>query len=55
MVGTVAHSLQVAIDSAKNKGCVRVELDSAFQREEAHDFYNKLGFKNRAYLFSKEL
>lgn len=40
---------------AKNKGCKKVELDSAFHREKAHKFYEKLGFENRAYLFSKDL
>lgn len=30
----------------------RVELDSGFQREKAHEFYLKLGFEKRAYLFS---
>ncbi len=42
-------------DMARQKGCTRIELDSAFQREEAHRFYEKAGFVKRAYLFSKEL
>ena len=37
---------------AKSKGLKRVELDSGFQREQAHRFYQKLGFEKRAYLFS---
>jgi len=40
---------------AKEKGCRRIELDSAFNRTEAHKFYEKNGFENRAYLFSKEV
>jgi GNAT superfamily N-acetyltransferase len=40
---------------AKLRGCKRVELDSAFHREEAHQFYLRNGFENRAYLFSKSL
>ena len=40
---------------AQEKGCKRVELDSAFFRKSAHKFYKKLGFENRAYLFSKVL
>ncbi len=40
--------------AAENK-CKRIELDSAFHREDAHRFYEKLGFENRAYLFSKKL
>jgi ribosomal protein S18 acetylase RimI-like enzyme len=40
---------------ARSKGCKRLELDSAFHRNAAHDFYNKLGFQKRAFLFTKEL
>ena len=40
---------------AKNHGCKRLELDSAFYRTVAHEFYEKLGFEKRAYLFSKEI
>ena len=40
---------------AKERGCTRVELDSAFHRKEAHTFYERHGFENRAYLFSKSL
>lgn len=42
-------------DTAKKGGCKKIELDSAFNRERAHNFYKKLGFENRAYLFSKNL
>ncbi|MGO8748800.1 MAG: N-acetyltransferase family protein [Thermoguttaceae bacterium] len=38
---------------ARNLGCLRIELDSALHREDAHRFYERLGFENRAYLFSK--
>jgi ribosomal protein S18 acetylase RimI-like enzyme len=40
---------------AKNRGCKRLELDSAFHRTNAHAFYEKQGFEKRAYLFSKEI
>jgi GNAT superfamily N-acetyltransferase len=40
---------------AKEKNCKRLELESSFHREEAHKFYEELGFEKRAYLFSKEL
>ncbi|MFC1736169.1 GNAT family N-acetyltransferase [Candidatus Hydrogenedentota bacterium] len=40
---------------AKECGCRRVELDSAFHRKEAHRFYEANGFENRGYLFSKVL
>jgi Acetyltransferases len=41
-----------AITKSKKQGMKRVELDSGFQREKAHEFYIKLGFEKRAYLFS---
>ena len=40
---------------AKELNCRRIELDSAFYRKEAHEFYVALGYENRAYLFSKSL
>ena len=40
---------------AKDHGCKRLELDSAFHRTIAHEFYERLGFEKRAYLFSKEI
>ncbi len=45
--------LKSAIEAAKKKGCRRIELDSAFHREKAHRFYEKLGFEKRGYLFSR--
>ncbi|MBY9077115.1 aminoalkylphosphonic acid N-acetyltransferase [compost metagenome] len=50
--GTVL--LDEAINKSKNQGMKRVELDSGFQREQAHEFYQKFGFEKRAYLFSYE-
>ncbi len=47
--------LGTIVDMARQRGCRRIELDSAFHREEAHRFYEKAGFEKRAYLFSKEL
>lgn len=44
-----------ACQIAKELGCKRFELDSGFQREGAHKFYESLGFEKRAYLFSKIL
>lgn len=41
-----------AVNTAKRQGMKRVELDSSFQRERAHKFYERLGFEKRAYLFS---
>jgi ribosomal protein S18 acetylase RimI-like enzyme len=45
--------IKKANNIAKKRGCKKIELDSAFHRKEAHSLYEKLGFKNRAYLFSK--
>ena len=47
--------LEAMISSAKERGCAPVELDSAFNRTEAHAFYERRGFENRAFLFSKLL
>jgi GNAT superfamily N-acetyltransferase len=44
-----------SIKDAKAKGIKRMELDSGFHREKAHEFYIKLGFEKRAYLFSYPL
>jgi ribosomal protein S18 acetylase RimI-like enzyme len=44
-----------AMKIADKIGCARIELESAFHRKQAHDFYKRLGFENRAYLFSKNL
>jgi ribosomal protein S18 acetylase RimI-like enzyme len=40
---------------ARQHKCVKIELDSAFHRTAAHEFYERLGFKKRAYLFIKDL
>lgn len=53
--GVGTQILQQLIGIAKEKGCRRIELDSAFHRKEAHQFYERLGFENRAFLFSKVL
>jgi GNAT superfamily N-acetyltransferase len=47
--------LEKASIIAKLRGCKKLELDSGFQREKAHKFYEKVGFEKRAYLFSKDL
>jgi glucosamine-phosphate N-acetyltransferase len=40
---------------AQENGCRAMELDSAFHRIEAHDFYEKRGFEKRAFLFNKNI
>ncbi|MFT3740819.1 MAG: GNAT family N-acetyltransferase [Breznakibacter sp.] len=47
--------IEEAIRDSKNKGSKRLELDSGFHREKAHEFYIKLGFEKRAFLFSHHL
>jgi glucosamine-phosphate N-acetyltransferase len=53
--GIGTQLIEHIIDAAKRRGCSRVELDSAFHRKEAHDFYERMGFENRGYVFSKSL
>jgi len=50
--GIGTELINEAIKRSKQQGMQRVELDSGFQREKAHEFYLKLGFEKRAYLFS---
>jgi len=52
-VGTLLLNELVAI--ATERECRRVELDSAFHRKQAHQFYERHGFENRAFLFSRVL
>lgn len=53
--GIATLLLNKIIVEAKKNDCKRVELDSAFHREAAHEFYKRKGFENRAYLFSKNI
>ncbi len=52
-IGT--NLIKAASEVAKKRGCKKIELDSAIHRKRAHSFYKKIGFENRAYLFSKNL
>lgn len=49
-VGTAL--IKEVVHRSRTNGLKRVELDSGFPREQAHKFYEQLGFKKRAYLFS---
>lgn len=40
---------------ARMAGRKKIELDSGFQREGAHKFYEKNGYMKRAFLFSKDI
>ena len=47
--------IEESLKDSKAKGLKRMELDSTFHREKAHEFYLKLGFEKRAFLFSYPL
>jgi ribosomal protein S18 acetylase RimI-like enzyme len=53
--GIGTQLLDKLLDAAQRRGCRRVELDSAFHRKQAHEFYARQGFESRALLFSKVL
>jgi len=40
---------------ARERGCKRIELESAFHRTDAHAFYEKMGFEKRAHFYSREV
>ena len=51
--GVGSRLLEEITKIARENGCKRIELDSAFHRKEAHRFYENAGYENWAYLFSK--
>jgi ribosomal protein S18 acetylase RimI-like enzyme len=53
--GIGTRLLNHLIGLAQARGCRRIELDSAFHRKAAHAFYERHGFENRAFLFSRTL
>ena len=52
-IGTII--LNHLIEMGLQLGCRRIELDSAYHRTQAHQFYQRKGFVNRAILFSKQV
>lgn len=52
-IGTII--LNYIIVMGLQLGCRRIELDSAYHRKQAHQFYQRKGFVNRAILFSKQV
>jgi ribosomal protein S18 acetylase RimI-like enzyme len=50
-----ATMFQRLTELARQKGCSRLELDSAFNSERAHRFYKRHGFESRGIVFSKNL
>jgi ribosomal protein S18 acetylase RimI-like enzyme len=53
--GIGTQLLEHLVVLARQRGCSRVELDSAFHRKQAHQFYERHGFEGRALLFSRVL
>lgn len=47
--------LEKALDISKSNGCKRIELNYDFPREKSSNFYKKIGFEEKSYLFSKDL
>ena len=50
--GLGTQLLEDIISQARQRGCARVELDSAFHRTKAHQFYERHGFENPGIPFS---
>lgn len=44
-----------ALEKAKEKGCYKMSLSSNLRREQAHQFYESLGFKKHGFSFLMEL
>jgi ribosomal protein S18 acetylase RimI-like enzyme len=53
--GVGARLLEHLAGLARERGCRRLELDSAPHRTDAHRFYERHGFARRGYVFSKPL
>jgi GNAT superfamily N-acetyltransferase len=47
--------VEAVTDEARRRGCDRLEVTSAAYREDAHSFYEHLGFEDRPRRFVKQL
>lgn len=47
--------MEYALNYAKEKGCYKMSLSSNLRREQAHQFYESLGFKKHGFSFLMEL
>ncbi|WP_435354196.1 GNAT family N-acetyltransferase [Emticicia sp. SJ17W-69] len=47
--------MEFALAKAKEKGCYKMSLSSNLRREQAHQFYESLGFKKHGFSFLMEL
>ena len=53
--GIGSKLLERITNMAKEKGCRMLELESAFDRTQAHKFYERNAFDKRAFRFSRQL
>ncbi len=53
--GIGKQMMQFAMDRCRDKGCYKLALSSNIVREEAHRFYDSLGFKRHGYSFIVDL
>ena len=53
--GIGSRMMRYAIETCKEKSCYKVSLSSNLRRENAHSFYDSIGFKKHGYSFLMEL
>jgi GNAT superfamily N-acetyltransferase len=53
--GIGTQILDHLISWARERGCNRIQLNTAIHRKDAHAFYEHRGFQRRAYFYSKPL
>jgi glucosamine-phosphate N-acetyltransferase len=53
--GVGAALVERAEEIARDRGCSYIELDSAFHRKEAHDFYDAVGYERFGIMFGKKI
>ncbi len=53
--GVGKKMMQFAMERCKKRGCYKMALSSNIKREDAHCFYESLGFKKHGYSFIVEL
>ncbi len=52
----VGHMLMEEVEkTAKERGCYRMYIESGYDHKPAHNFYEKIGYKNYGYHFVKTL
>lgn len=53
--GIGKQMMSFAMEKSREKGCCKIALSSQFKRENAHKFYESLGFEKMGYSFVVEL